>query len=364
MRRRTLLSLAGASAAGQFLAACFGSPAATPRPTSGASGPAMPAGAGAATPTTSGRIAVYSALAERANDQLLGAFRSAYPRIDVDVLSLAAATELQTRIRVEKAARKADLFVGGDSSLHDLLAREGLLDEYASPNAAGVVAAARDPDGFWTGWYLTVLGAAVNAPRLAAATGGGAPAAWDDLLAAVWRRKLVLPDPAKTSAGYAFLAAQAFRYARDDGRTMDYMKALELNGVQYVGSESRAFDLLSEGPSLCTVAWSHDVLARSEREPALELAVPDGAVLGIGAVSILKGTGSAAAARAFVDWTLTRGAAELNVRVGRVFPVRADVAPPAGAPPFDRVKLVSWDRAWADGEHDRLVREWQAAVRR
>lgn len=363
MRRRTLLRLAGASAAGPLLSACFGPPTPSARPSSGAPSPtATEGGVGVGGP--SGTIAVYSALAEGSNDRLIGAFRSVHPRIGVDVLSLATASELQTRIRVERAARKADLFVGGDSSLHDLLAREGLLEKYASPNAASLAPEASDPAGFWTGWYVTLLGAAVNTPRLADRAGGRAPATWDDLLDPVWKGQLALPDPAKTSAGYAFLAAQAFRYARDDARTMDYMRRLDPSVAEYAGSETRTMDLVADGELLGGIAWSHDVLARRETDRALDLVVPEATALGIGAVSIIRGTTSAAAARAFVDWTLSKDAAELNVRLGKVFPVRRDVAPPPGAPPLDRVQLVGYDRAWADSEHDRLLREWQATVRR
>lgn len=363
MRRRKLLTLAGASAVGQLLTACLGSPAPSAGPSSIApSGGVTAPAAGGGTP--SGTIAVYSALADEVNDQLLDAFRKSHPGIAVDVLSLAPAGELQTRIRVERTARKADLFVGGDSSLHDLLAREGLLERYVSPSVSAVLAEARDHDGFWTGWYLTLLVTAVNTRRLADAAGGKVPATWDDLLDPVWKGKLLLPDPAKTSAGYAFLAVQAFRHAKDDARTMDYMKELDPNVAQYVGSESRGLDLLSDGSSACCVAWSHDVMRRTATDRALDLAVPESTGLGIGAVSIIKGTVNDLAARTFVDWTLTKDAAELNVRLNKVFPIRGDVAVPPGAPALDSVKRVSYDRAWADDQHDRLVGEWREAVRR
>ncbi len=358
MLRRRLLRLIGTAAAAPLISACVRSPSPSPVPSSATASPGGGVGPGA--PSVTGRLVLYSAIGDGPTAALVGAFRNAHGGVEVDVLSVAAGGELETRIRVEKAARKADLFVGGDSSLHDVLAREGLLEKYAS-NATGTVAEAVDPSGSWTGWYLTLLAAAVNAPALA---GADSHAAWDDLTGTAWRRKLALPDPSKTSAGYAFLAVQAVRHGRDDARTMDYMKRLDPSVVEYAGSEIRTLDLVARAKAVYGIAWSHDILRRKTATAGLDIVVPGDTTLGIGAVSILKGSASLPAARAFVDWTLTKGAAELMVREARVYPVRRDVAGPAGAPALDRATLVAYDRGWADTEHDELVRAWQAAVHR
>src|SRR5438093_2198926 len=153
--RRTFLKLAGATAA---VAACGGAtPAASAAPSSSA--------AAATAAAVTGTISVYSALNESTNNEFFGAFRKAYPGVTVNVLPLAAAGELQTRIRTEKAAPKADIFIGGSSEFHDPLGKEGLLDAYKSPNASAINAAFKDPDGYWTGWYLGIFGLVVNKDR-------------------------------------------------------------------------------------------------------------------------------------------------------------------------------------------------------
>src|SRR6266508_6918106 len=101
-------------------AACGGAtPSASPTAT-------VAATAKTAEPVT-GTSSVYSALNESTNNEFFGAFKRAYPNVTVNVLPLAAAGELQTRIRTEKASPKADIFIGGSSEFHDPLGKEGLL---------------------------------------------------------------------------------------------------------------------------------------------------------------------------------------------------------------------------------------------
>src|SRR5260221_13417247 len=118
--RRAFLKLAGATAA---VAACGG---ATSTATASQAATTAPTAAAPAAPVT-GTISVYSALNESTNNEFFAAFKKAYPGVTVNVLPLAAAGELQTRIRTEKASPKADIFIGGSSEFHDPLGQEGLL---------------------------------------------------------------------------------------------------------------------------------------------------------------------------------------------------------------------------------------------
>src|SRR6266545_8059797 len=136
-------------------AACGGAGTTTASPTGAATAAAT--AAKTAEPVT-GTISVYSALNESTNNEFFGAFKKAYPNVTVNVLPLAAAGELQTRIRTEKSAPKADIFIGGSSEFHDPLGKEGLLEPYKSANADVVDAGFKDPNGNWTGWYLGIFG--------------------------------------------------------------------------------------------------------------------------------------------------------------------------------------------------------------
>src|SRR5947209_13592330 len=192
--RRSFLKLAGATAA---IAACGGATT-TPSPTA-----ATKTAAATEAPVT-GTISVYSALNESTNNEFFGAFKKAYPGVTVNVLPLAAAGELQTRIRTEKASPKADIFIGGSSEFHDPLGKEGLLEAYIAPNAKDIDAKFKEATGLWTGWYTGIFGFISNNDRLSKELGGKKPASWDDLLDASWKGKLILPSPLLTGGGYIF----------------------------------------------------------------------------------------------------------------------------------------------------------------
>src|SRR5918912_2205139 len=173
-------------------------PAATPTrpaaPTSGAAGattapvatavgaaPAATSAPAAQARNVSGTLVVYSALNESTNNAFIDAFKKAYPGITgVDVLPLAAAGELQTRIQTEKNAPKGDIFIGGSSEFHDPLGKEGLLEQYNSPNAKDIDAKFKDANGYWVGWYTGIFGFISNNDRLSKEIGNKKPSTWDD----------------------------------------------------------------------------------------------------------------------------------------------------------------------------------------
>lgn len=352
--RRTFLQLAGATAA---ITACD-----SVAPPSAAPSNVAPVTAVATKAPVAEALFAYSALEGPATDGLLKAFNSAHPNVKVILLPLAAAGELRTRIEVEKASPKGDVFIGGSSEFHDALGREGLLEPYIPPIARDIDPKFKDPSGYWVGWYVDVLGFVSNTERLAKELGGKTPATWDDLLEAPWKGKLILPDPMKTSEGYVFIATQIFRFGRNEARAMDYLKMLDGHIADYTPTAAGALALIGEGQSVGCPGWARDILIEKGRNKQIDLSVPSETGFDVGAVSIIKGTKSAGAAKAFVDWCLTNQAGELNVKLSERSSVRTDVAPPPGAPNLSGVTLVAYDRQWATDNKDRILKLWRAAV--
>jgi len=100
------------------------------------------------------------------------------------------------------------------------------------------------------------------------------------------------------------------------------------------------------------------------REPPwpIDLNVPADTGFEIGAISIIKGTKSLDAAKALIDWSLTKEAGDLNVKLSNRGSTRTDVAPAAGAPKLTDVKLVNYDRQWATDNKARILKLWQTTV--
>jgi iron(III) transport system substrate-binding protein len=336
--RRRFLKLAGATA---FIAACGGAPATT---------------------KASGKISVYSALNESTNNELSAAFTKA-TGIEISLLSLPAAGDLQTRITSEKNNPQADIFVGGSSEFHDPLGKQGLLEAYQSPNAKDVGAQFKEASGLWTGWYTGIFAFVTNTSRLNAEVGGKKPATWDDLLDPAWSKRLIVPDPIKTGGGYIFVATQVFRFNRDEAKAMDYMKRLHANVISYGPSSPGVITSIANAEGAGAPNWAHDILTEKAKDPTkVDLTIPKDTGFEVGAVSIVKGGKNLPAAKAFVDWVLTKEAGELNVKLSKRGSVRKDVAPFPGAPTLDQVSLVNYDRQWATDNKTRLQKLWQTTL--
>jgi iron(III) transport system substrate-binding protein len=339
-------------------AACGG--AATPSPTA-TTVAATATAAPTAAPVT-GTISVYSALNQSTNDQFFAAFKAAYPGVSVDLLPLAAAGELQTRITAEKASPKADIFIGGSSEFHDPLGKAGLLEAYISPNAKDIAAQFKEATGLWTGWYTGIFGFISNNDRLTKEIAGKKPATWDDLLDPAWSKKLILPSPTLTGGGYIFIATQIFRFNRDEAKAMAYMKALHANIAQYIPTSPGALTLIDQGQFVGCPNWSHDILTEKGKGNPVDLTVPADTGFEVGAISIVKGTKNLPAAKALVDWSITKEAGDLNVKLSNRGSTRTDVASAPGAPSLTSVKLVNYDRQWATDNKTRILQLWQTTV--
>jgi iron(III) transport system substrate-binding protein len=310
-----------------------------------------------------GTVTIYSALNESTNQAFTDAFKASMPGIDTAILPLAAAGELQTRIRTEKDSPKADVFIGGDSAFHDPLSKEGILEQYVSPNAETIAASYKDPNGFWTGWYLGIFGLVLNKERWASEMADKPkPTTWDDLLDPSLAGKLDMPDPIKTGGGYIFLATQVFRFGRDEEQAMAYMKSLHANVGQYIGASPQGIELVGQGQFLMGPNWGHDILTAANKGAPVEFIAPAQTANEIGGVSIVKGGPNTDGAKMFVDWVLSPEGSALNVKLSNRLSVLPSIPPAPGAPTLDQVTMVDYDRVWAADNKDRLLKVWQAAV--
>jgi iron(III) transport system substrate-binding protein len=309
-----------------------------------------------------GKISIYSALNQSTNDAFFAAFKAAAPSAEVELLPLAAAGSLQARIISERASPKGDVFVGGDRAFHDGLGKQGLLEKYISPRASSVSSKFRDPDGFWTGWYVGIFAFVHNIDRLAAEFGSKKPATWDDLLDPTWKGKIIMPNPIKTGGGYIFLATQVFRFGMDEAKAMAFMKAFHANVAEYADSSPKAIELVAKGQYVGAPNWAHDILTSKAQGNPIDLDLIADTGFEVGSVSIIKGGPNTNGAKAFVDWMLTKDAGTLNAQLSNRISLVAGVLPAPGAPTLDVVKMVDYDGIWASENQKRLVQLWQTTV--
>jgi len=296
---------------------------------------------------SSKKLVVYAAMNEDDIVQIQKQFKED-TGIEIEYLNLNNAGEASTRIQAEKSSPKADILIGGSVEFYGPLASDGLLEKYSSPNNKDLDAIFNDPNGYWQGWYMGVLGIVLNKERFdkeLAPKGVKEPQTWDDLLDPAYKDVLVLPNPATAGGGYIFVADQLFRLGDEGG--WDYIKKAHGNVHHYIPSMGDVINLTATGEFIAGMSWAHDIVKSQSKGYPIKVIVPEETAFEIGGAAVVKGGANLDNAKKFMDWLLTKPVGEMNTKISNRYSVRKDVAPPQGMIKIEDVKLVNYDRAKA-----------------
>jgi iron(III) transport system substrate-binding protein len=312
-----------------------------------------------------GKIVIYAAEDEKTTNALTKLFTDE-TKIATEVIRVPAAGTLAARIRSEKAAPRADVFIGGSVEFHEPLATEGLVLPYRSP----VVAEAKiapvfvSPSNNWHGWFMGTLVIILNPQRFEkeiAPQGVAKPKTWDDLLHPAYRKKLVSGTPATCGGAYIFTAVQIFRNGGED-KGFDWLKRYDQQVLQYTPTCPAPITLVARGEAVAGMTWQDDATEAALNKQPIEVIFPPETGAEIGGASIIKGGPNPDGAKKFVDFLLGKRAQTIKTELGFTYPVRGDVEPPKNVPALADIKLVNYDRQFAIANRERLTKRWEAEI--
>jgi iron(III) transport system substrate-binding protein len=311
------------------------------------------------------KIVIYAAQDEKTTNEMTRMFTEE-TKIGTEVIRVAAAGTLATRIRAEKAAPKADVFMGGSVEFHEPLATEGLVLPYRSPvvEQAKIDPAYVSPQNYWHGFFVNSLVIILNPQRFQreiASQGIAKPKTWDDLLNPAYRKKVIAGNPATCGGAYIFSAVQLFRQGGEDAG-FDWLKKLDAQVLQYTPTCPGTITLVTRGEAVAGITWADDSIeAMLEKQP-IEIIFPPDTGAEIGGLSIIKGGPNPEGAKKWVDFALGKKAQALKTELGFTYPVRTDVDPPKNVPPLSAIKLGKYDRKFAIENRERLTKKWEAEI--
>lgn len=196
----------------------------TPAPESQAPTVESQAPAPAPEKTYSGKVMLYSSMQE---DQLVAikeGFEKKYPGVTMEYY-FAGTSKVVTKISTEAQAGHvdADVIWVGDAADYVSFKEEDILQQYSSPEAAGLDPAYIDADGYYTAARLVGVGIAYNT---ATVTPEEAPKTWNDLLDPKWKDQIVMSDPGTAGTTKYWMNAMMC----SDKYGTDYMQKLKDNG--------------------------------------------------------------------------------------------------------------------------------------
>lgn len=312
-------------------------------------------------PETGGKLVVYTALNEDEMANFVTKFKED-TGIEIEYIQ-GGAGDMAARVQAEAASPNADVLVGGSVDVYEPLAKAGIFEAYDSPNNDTLDARFNDPNGYWQGWYMGVLGLVINRDRFEKELkplGLEYPKTWDDLLDERYQNVFVTSNPVTAGGAYIFTACQIFRLGED--KAWDYFKALDKNVHHYYKGAGDCISPVATGEFIVGMSWVHDIYKQVKAGYPIDVVIPDQTAYEIGGAAIVKGAKNQENAKVFIDWLLTEETGTMNTKNSNRYSVLSSVPSPEGLPKIDEVNLVDYDRAKAGEMKPDVVAKFDADI--
>ena len=320
---------------------------------------------GSAPAFAGGKILVYSPW----KDEIMQKFGEIFEKetgIKVESINISTG-EIYARLKVEKARPQADVWHSVRAELLDKAKGENLLAPYKPANAKYVLpqyAYPNEPTFTGTTMYPLVIGYNTN---LLKKMGQEPPKSYEDLLNPRWKDQIVMPHPAASGTGYAFLVTmvQLYREKGEPGiqskRGWDYLAKLNSNMSQYTRSGSAPAKLVASGEFPICITFYDRVFQLAGEGYPIACTIPSPAFAEASCSAIVANPPNLDGAKKFMEFILSKKAQELAVTLGN-YSVRPDVPPPKGAIPLKEMKIFEDDYKWGSQFKKELLNEFNARV--
>src|SRR5205823_5342432 len=224
------------------------------------------------------------------------AFKKANPNIDVKWVRDSTGV-ITAKLLAEKANPQADLVVGVSASSLSVFENEGMLQPYAPKGLDKISPQYRDSKNppAWVGMdvygaaicFNTVEAAKLNLPK---------PATWEDLTKAVYKGKVVMPNPASSGTGYLDVAGWIQMWG--DAKAWKFMDGLHDNIAQYTHSGSKPCRQAGAGEFPIGVSFEYRAVTTKKSGAPIDIIFPtEGLGWDLEASGIMKSTKKVEAAR-------------------------------------------------------------------
>ena len=303
------------------------------------------------------RLVVYTAAEADQLPAYTAGFKKAHA--DIDLLWVRDSTGVVTaKLMAERKAPRADVVFALAATSMIELDKLGLLEPYAAQGAERLEPRFRDGQSppHWTGEALWSVAVCVNTVE-AKKRGLPMPESWEDLTKPVYRGMISMPDPG--SSGTGLLAVGAWLQMFGEAKGWDFMDRLDRNIATYVHSGSKPCKDAARGE--IPIGISIDFRAAQARTQGLpiEVVIPrEGVGWDLEATGLVNGAHNPEAAKAFVDWAMSRDAMRLYARNLALVADPAISSPPPGLPPDLAAHLAPIDLRWTAANRDRIIDAW------
>jgi len=291
---------------------------------------------GALAQAPGGKLVLYTSQPERDAAQTVGAFKKAYPGVDVEVFR-SGTTEVMAKLAAEFAGGqpKADVLLLADAATMESLKKDGRLLPYPEAKVSGLEPGSYDAGKTYFGSKLITTGIAVNTSAKLQ------PKSFADLVKPEYKGQLTMPSPLYSGAAAIMLGTMTTRPDMGWG----YFEKLKAGDTAAVRGNGAVLNSVANGEKSVGILVDFMAFNAKAKGSPIDFVFPtEGSPAVTEPVAIMKTTQNAAAARAFVDFILSDDGQKLAVSMVYI-PAKANVGMPPWLPPGTKIVVMPTDIA-------------------
>lgn len=252
-------------------------------------------------------------------------------------------TGAMNRLIAEKNNPQADVYWANEPIRAEVLRQQHIAAAYLSPNADGITATFRDPQGYWTGFAARARVLIVHKDE------NPKPTSVFSYADPRWRGRTVIANPL---FGTTTDQIAALFVLLGDERARAFMQGLHENGVKLSPSNGDSADLVARGQFAFSLVDSDDVVNRMKQHEPVTMVYPDqgadeiGSLIVPNAAVLIAGSPHQDAGKKLIDYLLsTETERKLAFSDAAQIPLHPGVATPPGLRPIESIKTTTVDYA-------------------
>lgn len=285
-----------------------------------------------------GKLVLYTSQPNTDAQQTIDAFKAKHPKVEISFVRDGTPRVMaKLRAEFEAGAPQPDLLLIADAVTMEGLKKEDRLLAHEKADISAYPAGVHDKAKFWFATKLITTGIVYNtkAPLK--------PSSWLDLTKPEAKNLVAMPSP--LNSGAAMIHTITLSSNLPTGWA--FYEALQKNGALAAGANGDILRQVATGEKLYGMIVDFMPIREKAKGAPVEFVFPSEGVSAVSEpVAILKTSKNPEAAKAFVDFLLSKEGQELALKQGYVA-AHPDVALPAGYPARSAIKLMPFDAAKA-----------------
>ncbi|MDD3916966.1 MAG: ABC transporter substrate-binding protein [Synergistaceae bacterium] len=276
--------------------------------------------------------------------------------IEVHYLEISSG-EVLSRLRASGGKNLADAWFGGGVDSYIAAGEEGFLEPYRSPEAELIPDEYKSPEGYWTGLSLVAVDLIVNTDVLKEKN-LSLPKTWLDLGKPEYKDELMMSNPTISGTNYSVIFHLIRLFGEEAG--WDLLRKMDANIPFYTKRGAAPPNKAAMGEVAIGIdPYDVGVQIVAQGYPVVSIFPEEGVPGFIAPIALMKGAKDMEAAKAFVDWCLSKRGQEVQMAYTAKVGTRPDAEVPEYLQGLKNAKIVVADPVKVGEMRKGILDRWQ-----